>query len=292
MSTLVALFPSYLRQCLERKSRWFPVALLLSILSAVPATAAQVVTISGTGASLMSIRLLADAFMKANPQVRVEVLPILGTGGSIRAVIAGKLDIGVGSRPLKDEERNAGVAAVLYARVPFVFGVHRDVKADGITLREVVDIYAGRKTTWDDGSPIRLILRPEGESDVDVLRAISKDMAAAVNAAMQRVGMFYAMNDHECASTINVTPGAFGALTLPMATQEERSIRVLPLDGVIPTRKSLADGTYPHQKEFIFITGKASSDAAMRFIGYARSRKGAAILSRAGLVPVRVDKGR
>jgi len=65
----------------ERKRKWFPVALLLFILSAVPATAAQVVTISGTGASLMSIRLLADAFMKANPKVRVEVLPLaIGRG--------------------------------------------------------------------------------------------------------------------------------------------------------------------------------------------------------------------
>ncbi len=267
--------------------KWFPVALLLSILSAAPATAAQVVTISGTGASLMSIRLLAGAFMKANPQVHIEVLPILGTGGSIKAVIAGKMDIGVGSRPLKDEERNAGVASVLYARVPFVFGVHRDVKATGITLREAVDIYAGRKTTWDDGSPIRLIMRPEGESDVDVLRAISKEMADAVNAALKRVGMFYAVNDHECASTINVTPGAFGALALPMATLEGRSIRVLPLDGVFPTRELLINGIYPYYKEFFFITGKAPSREAQRFIEFARSRKGAAILSRAGLVPVR-----
>jgi phosphate transport system substrate-binding protein len=265
----------------------FPVALLLSILSAAPATAAQVVTVTGTGAALGSILLLSDAFMKANPQMRIEVLPLIGTGGSVKAVLAGKLDIGVGGRPLKDEERNAGVAGVPYARTPFVFGVHRAVKATGITLREVVDIYAGKKTTWDDGSPIRLILRPEGEADLEILRGISKEMAAAVNAAVRRKGMIYAMNDHESANAIERTPGGFGALTLTMVTLEKRSIRVLPLDGVIPTRKSLIDGIYPHYKEFSFITGKASSHAARRFIEFARSRDGAAILSRAGLVPVR-----
>jgi phosphate transport system substrate-binding protein len=265
--------------------KWLPVALLLSILFAPPATAGQVVTISGTGASMSSLRLLSDAFMKADPRVRIEVLPILGTGGSIKAVLAGKLDIGVGSRPLTDEERSAGVSDVLYARVPFVFGVHRDVKAAGITLREVVAIYAGKKTTWNDGSPIRLIMRPEGESDVDVLRGISKEMAAAVNVAMRRKGMFYAMNDYECADAIERTPGAFGALTLPMVTLEKRSIRVLPLDGVSPTRKSLIDGIYPHYKELFFITGKASPHVARRFIEFARSREGSAILSRAGFVP-------
>ncbi|MDD5761329.1 MAG: substrate-binding domain-containing protein [bacterium] len=267
--------------------KWLPVALLLSILPAATATAAQVVTVSGTGASMSSLRLLSDAFMKTDPRVRIEVLPILGTGGSIKAVLAGKLDIGVGSRALKAEERNAGVADVLYARVPFVFGVHRNVKATGITLREVVAIYAGEKTTWDDGSPIRLIMRPEGESDLEVLRGISKKMGAAVNAALRRKGMIYAMNDYECADAIERTPGAFGALTLPMVTLEKRSIRVLPLDGVSPTRKSLIDGIYPYYKELFFITGKGSSPAARRFIEFARSREGAAILSLAGFVPVR-----
>lgn len=232
------------------------------------------------------IRLLSDAFMKVDPQVRIEVLPLLGTGGSIKAILAGKLDLGVGGRPLTDQERNSGVAAVRYARVPFVFGVHRSVTTTGITLREAVDIYAGRKTTWDDGSPIRLILRPEGESDLEVLRGMSKEMAAAVNAAVRRKGMIYAMNDYECADAIERTPGAFGALTLTMVTLEGRTIRVLPLDGVSPTPKNLIDGSYPYYKEFFFITGKASSDAARRFIGFARSREGAAILSRTGFVPV------
>jgi phosphate transport system substrate-binding protein len=265
----------------------FPVVLLLLILSAIPAAAAQVVTITGTGASLSSIRLLSAAFMKTNPQVRIEVLPLLGTRGAVKAIIAGKLDIGVGGRPLKDEERNAGIAGVPYARAPFVFGVHRSVKATGITLREVAAIYAGKKKTWDDGSPIRLILRQEGESDLDALRGISKEMAAAVNVALHREGMIYAMNDHECADVIEHTPGAFGALTLTMVTLEKRSIRVLPLDGVSPTRKSLIDGSYPHFKEFFFITGRGPTDAARRFIEFARSREGAAILSRAGFVSVR-----
>jgi phosphate transport system substrate-binding protein len=266
---------------------WFPIALLLSIFSVSASAATRIVTISGTGASLSSIRVLSDAFMKRNPGVRIEMLPLLGTGGSAKAVLAGKLDIGVGGRPLYEKERSAGLVSTPYARVPFVFGVHRSVKATGITLREVADIYSGRKTTWDDGSPIRLILRPEGESDVDVLRGISREMAVAVNIALRRQGMIVAMNDYECADNIERTPSAFGALTLTMATLEKRSIRVLSLDGVTPNRKALIDGIYPYHKDFYFITGKATPDAARRFIEFSRSREGAAILSRAGLIPVR-----
>jgi len=273
------------KRFLSRKG--LPVALLLSILSAAPAAAAQPVAVSGTGSSLSSIKLLSEPFMKGNPQVRIDVLPALGTTGAVKAVLAGKLDIGVGGRPLKEEERKGGVVAVPYARVPFVFGVHRGVKTTGITLREAAAIYAGKKTAWDDGSPIRLILRPEGESDLEILRGMSKEMAAAVNIALRRKGMIYAMNDQESADAIERTPGAFGAVTLTMVTLGNRSIRVLPLDGVLPTGKSLNDGIYPHSKDFFFITGKATSGAARSFIEFARSRDGAAILSRAGFVPVR-----
>lgn len=274
-----------LKRSLSRK--WFPVVFLLSTLFVSPATAVQVLTISGTGASLSGVRLLSNTFMKDNPGIRIEVLPILGTDGSINAVLAGKLDIGVGCRPLKAAERNAGISGFPYARAPFVFCVHSDVKLKGITLRDAIDIYAGKKKNWNDGSRIRLIMRQEGETDLAVLRGISKEMADAVDSAMRRQGMICATNDHDCAEAIEHTPGAFGALTLTMVTFEKRTIRVLPLDGVYPNNKAVIDGSYPHFKEFILFTGKESPQAARHFIDFARSREGAAILSRAGFIPVR-----
>ena len=186
---------------------------------------------------------------------------------------------------MKEGERKAGVEGVPYARVPFVFGVHRSVKATGITLREVAAIYAGKKTTWDDGSPIRLILRQEGESDLDILRGMSREMAAAVNLALRRKGMIYAMNDHESADAIERTPGAFGALTLTMVTLENRSIRVLPwTESSRPgSRSTTASILTPRTSS----SSRERQPPARQFIEFARSREGAAILSGAGFVPMK-----
>jgi len=246
---------------------------------------AEVVTISGAGGALAGVRLLAAAFEKTNPRNHVDVLPIIGTQGSLRAVLAGKLDIGATGRPLTEEERKTGVVEIPFVRTPFVFGVHHDVKESDISLPEVIDIYGGRKTTWKDGSPIRLIMRHESESDLDILRGISKELAVAVNSALRREGMIFAVNDKECLDLIESIPGSFGATTQTMLTQEKREVRVLSLDGVAPGAKALADGAYPYSKQYALVTMKTPSAPAQRFIGFVRSREGRSVLSRAGFVP-------
>ena len=261
-------------------------AAALSGLAAGPAFAG-VVSVSGNGSGLAGIRPLAEAFMKANPGERVELLPVVGSHGAIKAVLAGELDIGVSGRALTGEERNRGAVEIPFARAPFVFATHPGAGAGGVTLREVIEIYEGRKTRWPDGTPIRLILRPEGESDLDVLRGISNDLAAAVNRAMLREGMIVAVKDAENADAIARTPGSFGALALATAMQEKGRIRVLALDGVVPGQKTLSEGAYPHSKQFFLVTSRSPSPSSKRFLAFIRSREGEAVLNRAGFVPVR-----
>ena len=132
---------------------------------------AETVRISGTGGAIGGMRLLAEAFRKAEPGVDVIILQSLGSSGGIRAVLAGKLDIGLSARPLSPEEMAQGPRQTAYARTAFVFAVNPDVKRSDATLAEIIDIYAGRKTTWEDGTTLRLILRPAAEKFVRFVRS-------------------------------------------------------------------------------------------------------------------------
>ncbi|MGB7631673.1 MAG: substrate-binding domain-containing protein [Candidatus Deferrimicrobium sp.] len=247
---------------------------------------AETLRISGTGGAIGGIRLLAEAFRKAEPGVDVIILPSIGSGGGIRAVLAGKLDIGLSAMPLDAEERARGGRETPYARTPFVFGVNPDVKQFDVTLSDMIDIYSGRRTTWEDGSPIRLVLRPTSDSDTIALKRMSRQMAESVELSQKREGMIVAATDQVCADTIERTSGSVGTTTLALVVSEKRGIRMLSLSGVKPSTKSLRDGTYPYTKTFYAVTRQAPSPVAARFIRFVRSPEGKAILSRVGHVPL------
>jgi len=264
---------------------WIVPFFLGAIMFPGPALA-ETVRISGTGGAIGGMRLLAEAFRKAEKGVDVIILPSLGSSGGIRAVLAGRLDIGLSARPLSPEEMAQGPRQTAYARTALVFAVNPDVKRSDTTLAEVIDIYAGRKTTWEDGTALRLILRPAADTDTVILRNMSGEMAYAVQQSQNREGLIVASTDQHSADVIERTSGSFGTTTLALVASEKRKIRMLSLSGATPTTKSVRDGTYPYSKTFFMVTRQTPSPAAGKFVRFVRSPGGKAILSRVGHVPL------
>ena len=248
--------------------------------------AADTIRISGTGAALETIRVLSEAFRKAHPDTRFVLLPSIGSTGAIKAVLAGRLDIGLCARPLTDEERAQGAIETRYARTPLVFGVHPAVREPDVTIAYVVEIYEGKRTRWRNGTRIRPVLRPPTDSDVPVLKRISPEMEAAVESALRREGMTVAATDQDVADMIEHVPGAFGAVTLALVLSEKKAIRVLPVNGVEPNLATLRDGSYPHSKIFCMVTRRDLPEEVRRFIDFVQSAKGAAILEKNGQAAV------
>lgn len=264
------------------------VAAVAALVALGPATAdAATIRVSGTGGAVTTFHLLAEAFRKVRPDIDVVVLPGMGSSGGIRAVAMGKLDIGLAARQLRDGERTGDIVARVYAQTPFVFVVHEGVKIDGLTLSEVVDIYAGRKPRWKDGRRIRLVLRPPTDTDIVALKSLSPQMDAAVAEALRREGMMVGMNDQDAADAIERTPGGFGAVSLSLVLSEKRALRVLTLDGIVPGVRTMKNGSYPGLKTFYVVTKRDPSPAARDFLAFVRSPAGAAILAKYGQVAVR-----
>jgi len=243
------------------------------------------IRISGTGGAMETMRLLGDAFEREHPGARVALFPGMGSSGGIKAVAAGRLDIGLSGRALKEEERALGVQATKYAVTPFVFAANRSVGITGLTLDGVAGIYGGKRD-WENGRRIRLVLRPWEDSDIPTLKRMSPKMSAAVDIAMRRRGMIVATTDHDAADALESIPGAFGGTTLSLVVSEKRAIRVLALDGVVPSVRTLSNRSYPYGKPFYMVTRTDSPAAVRRFMEFVRSPAGAAILSRNGQAPV------
>ena len=267
---------------------WAVAVLALLLVSGPRSAVAETIRISGTGGAIGTMRILGEAFRKTTPGIRVELLPGMGSSGSVRAVLAGRLDIGLSARTLSGEERAQGVVETGYARTPFVFGVNSTLKMTGLTLAGLAEIYAGKRD-WENGKRIRLVLRPPEDSDYPVLNSMSPAMSAAIDIALRRKGMIVATTGHDAVDAIENVPGAFGGTTLSLVLSEKRALRILSLDGITPSVRTMVDRSYPYSKTFFVVTKKNPPASVRRFIDFVRSPAGAAILAKNGQVAARKE---
>lgn len=243
---------------------------------------AEEIKIGGNGGALATMQLLAQAYAKNHPETKITVLPSLGSSGGIKAVLSGAIQIAVSSRPLSDVEIKQGAVEIEYARTPFVFATSVTNKITGLTVPELVDIYNGKTDKWPDGIKIRLVLRPIGDSDSEMIKGISSEMREAKSRAEQRKGMLFTVTDHETADNIENVPGALGPSTLAQLLSEKRALKALKLNGVEPSTKSIADGSYPLYKRLFIVTSPRTPPSAQQFAAFVRSAPGREILRQTG----------
>jgi phosphate transport system substrate-binding protein len=252
-------------------------------LTASAAVSAQELKIGGTGAALGTMHLLAQAYAQTKADAnKITVLPSMGSGGGIKAVLAGAIQIGLSSRPLSEAESKAGAVALEYGRTPFVFATSAASKVTGITTQNLADFYAGNVNEWPDGSRLRLVLRPIGDSDSETIKAMSATMREAKSAAERRKGMLFTVTDQETASAIERAPGALGPSTLALLISEKRALKALTLDGVVPSAQSIANGSYALVRHMLIVTSPKTPPEAQAFITFVRSAAGQEILRQTG----------
>jgi len=243
---------------------------------------ADTIKIGGTGAALGTMRVLGEAFHRIHPDANVVIVPGLGSSGGRKALFGGAVDIAVTSRAGNSVEKLEGAVAMLYGRSPFVFAASKKNLVSALTTQELVEIWNGKRTTWSDGTRLRLILRPATDSDTDVLRGISPAMEEAVKAALARPGMKIALTDDDAANDIETIPGALGTSLLSLIIGERRSLKPLLLDGIEPSVKNIAGGSYRYFKSLYVLTRAKPSGLAQQFVAFLSSARGHEILGQLG----------
>jgi phosphate transport system substrate-binding protein len=270
-----------LRLLRRTTSHSIAIVLLVTLSVAIPAMAVEL-RIGGTGNALGTLQLLADAFARNHPDIRVTVLPSMGSSGAIKAVPKRAIDIGLSSRLPTAAESADGTRSIEYARSPTVFAVQERNPVTSITSALVADIYAGRLQTWPDGTLIRPILRQPGDDNTRQIKTLSAAVEAAVTAADQRPGLAFATTDQEANDKLERIPGGIGVTTLALIRSEHRPLKALTLNGVEPTPENLANGRYPLTKHFYFILPNDPLPAASAFVAFVRAPAGRQILTQTG----------
>ncbi|MFP5222620.1 MAG: substrate-binding domain-containing protein [Acidobacteriota bacterium] len=242
--------------------------MLLSVLGCgvLPALAERL-KFGGTGSGTVLMKRLADEYCSTHPGEHVEVVPYsLGSGGGVRALSAGKIDLAILGRSLKDDERLDGFRAVAWARTPLVLATSGGEVADGLNVPLLVDILLGRRTTWDDGSRIRLVMRIAQETDTLILANLSPDLKRALDAYLSSPGAVVADTDVDALDLLARTPGSLGTTTLGLISLRKSTVVALPFADAEPSLRALEEGRYTLAKELHLVYPENPSPQLSRFI--------------------------
>ena len=244
------------------------------------------------------IEEIAPSYAKANNYA----LSIEGGGSDqgIKNVIAGTTDIGMVNRPLTNEEKSfLDYTTIGYDATAFI--VHKSNPVKGITRQQLIDIYKGKISNWNqiggNDAPIVLISK---KLDRGIMRIIEKE-----------TGLFHPSNPKNTDETkmmsrntwdsgsnndaIVWVGGLFDAIGFVSSGSAEGSIqskmpiKILAYDGVIPNEKTIFDKTYPIVSELNLIYTK-NNPKAKKFVSFILSPTGQQAISHTNYI--RIDHGK
>ena len=120
----------------------------ITIDDAAPAFVSGNVTVAGSSSVSPVMEKLAEAYMKLNGNVKIEIQTSDSTTGMTSAM-DGVCDIGMASRELKDTEA-AELTATVIAQDGIAVVVNNNNPIDNLTKDQVKSIYVGETTSWSE----------------------------------------------------------------------------------------------------------------------------------------------
>lgn len=154
---------------------------------------------------------------------------------------------------------------------------HPSVSVDGLSSGQVRQMYQGQLTDWDMVGARRM-----------PLRVVSRELGAGIRAEFEQTVMgtrrttgmaLTAASTEGVLRLVSQTPGAIGYVSLASVVTEN-NIKVLALDGVLPSLATIEDRTYPLRSTVFIIALKEPQARARAFIGWLQTPNGQDALKR------------
>ncbi len=254
------------------------------LLMAANGAGAETLRLAGTGGIIEAMRQIAPQF-KAATGIEVQVIVGLGTSGAMHAIVDGKIDVVVAGRPLSPELAEGLLVSHRFARTPLVL-ITSHPKPNGLKTDDIATLVAAENPKWADGTPLKLILRPKVDSDTAIIERALPAVKDAVARARQRSEVPVAATDQDNVDLAERLPGSIGLAGFGQIVAEKCNLRFVAIDGVEPSLKTLADGTYRHEKSFYLVFPRGRNAGAEKFLTFLRSDAGRQALLATGNLPV------
>jgi phosphate transport system substrate-binding protein len=238
--------------------------------------------LAGSGSNLPLTRALVEAYRAAHPGARLVVHESIGSTGGTRAVRDGVIGVALISRPLNAEESRHGLVVRPYARVAVVAAANPNVADTCVGRAELVALFTGERTRWSDGSRAVLFQRERGDSSFLAMAAAVPGLAAANDAAYRADRFRVLYHDRAMQDALVATDGAVGIFDGGAIEAQRLPLKILCLDGVVPTREAVLSGRWPITKDLAFVTNGPPSGPAADLLAFVASPAGRAVIDGLG----------
>jgi len=233
-------------------------------------------------------KAFAEYFMQQHPGVNVTVSES-GSGNGAKGLINGVIDVAAMSRFMKANEYQAAVAKGILpvAHVVALDGlaviVHPGNPVQGLSLEQVRRIYLGQITNWSEvGGPnaaIVVVSRDTNSGTYETFAHIvmqEQRMAAST----EHVG-----SNGAARARVQSTPGAVAYVGIGFL---DRTVKAVPVDGVLPDKKTIVSGRYPIARPLFLFTNEYPKPGSplYAFTTLHLTKRGQEIVESIGFVPV------
>lgn len=230
---------------------------------------------------------LAEQFKAQHPGTTFDIAAEGSTTG-IAAIIDGTAQIGMSSRRAKSSEVAAASSKgvhmkptiVAYDGIGVIVNSANPIK--GLTKKQVEQIFTGEVTDWSavggSGGKISIYTRNTSSGTYSDFKELAMKKRDYAPGSQKMAG------NEQIAAEVGKNKNGVGYVGL--AYIKAGGVKVVPIDGVLPSVQSVHAKTYPYARPTFYYTNGEPGGLAKEFLSFTIGSGGQKIVQQVGFVPI------
>ena len=230
---------------------------------------------------------LAEQFKADHADATFDIAAEGSTTG-FAALIDSTAQIGMSSRPAKPTETTAATAKgvtlketiVAYDGVAVIVNEANPVK--GLTKKQIEQIFTGEVADWSavggSSGSFSIYTRNTSSGTYSEFKELAMNKRDYAGSAQKMAG------NEQIAAEVGKNPAGIGYVGL--AYSKAPGVKVVPIDGTLPSVESVQKKSYPYARPTFFYTNGEPTGLAKAFVEFTLSPAGQKIVNSAGFVPI------
>ena len=231
---------------------------------------------------------LAEQFKSQHPGTTFDIAAEGSTTG-IAAIIDGTAQIGMSSRRAKTSEVGAAASKgkhmkptiVAFDGIGVIVNSANPIK--GLTKKQVEQIFTGDVTDWSavggSGGKISVYTRNTSSGTYSDFKELAMKKRDYAGGSQKMAG------NEQIAAEVGKNPNGVGYVG--MAYTKAGGVKVMPIDGVTPSIKTVQGHTYSYWRPTFYYTNGEPSGLAKEFLDFTIGPGGQKIVAQVGFVPIK-----